>query len=71
MTSQAAFPAPLNSQMDDDDLRELKQLTINQDTSWIHFMVRMYIVQIMHRAKERGREIERASERERTHAQCI
>ena len=70
MTSQAAFPAPLNSQMDDDDLRELKQLTINQDTSWIHFMVRMYIAQIMHRVKERERQREIKRERERARARA-
>ena len=64
MTSQAAFPAPLNSQMDDEDLRELKQLTINQDASWIHFMVRMYMNRIMHKVKEQESR-ERESETDR------
>ena len=39
MTSQATFESPISSQMDDADLIELKQLTISQEGSWIHFQI--------------------------------
>lgn len=39
MTSQASFSSPLSSRMDDQDLIELKQLTVTQGSSWVHFQV--------------------------------